>query len=263
MSNDIYNIKELNLELLRPNARSMNPTDTMGGGRYIVIGKPGTGKSFLMSDLIYKKSHLIPVGLVFSGTEDSNHMYGKMIPELFIYDSLDLDQLELFEKRQKHALTYLDNPWALLVIDDCFDDPKLFKKKIIASLLKNGRHRKMFMVIGIQYCIDFPCSLRPCVDGVFILRENSRAVRNKLFENFGGVIPDFTTFCAMLDTITDDNTALYINNAGTSNKLEDNVFWYKAAPVPKFFKFGSKEYWKYQSNRVEETNSKSFKKINI
>lgn len=257
MSEDnVYNIRQLDLDLIRPNGKSMSSKDTLGGHRVLIIGKPGTGKSFLISDLIYRKSHLIPVGLVFNGTEDSNHMYSKMFPELFIYDSLDLEQLEMFEQRQKHALEYLDNPWALCVIDDCFDDPKLFKKKIISSLIKNGRHRKLMLIIGIQYCIDFPSALRPCVDGVFIFRENSRNVRHKIYENFGGLIPDFATFCCLLDQLTTENSALYINNSGTSNKLEDNVFWYKAEPVPKNFKFGSKEYWNYQTERVEAAKKK-------
>ena len=249
MFEETYNIRELDLDLLQPNAQTFMK-ETQGGGKYVVIGKPGTGKSFLISDLIYHKSHLFPIAMVQNGTEDSNHMYSRFMPELFIYDALNLTKLEDFVKRQKVAREYLPNPWAMLVIDDCFDNPKLFKTTVMNSLFKNGRQYKMFMIMGMQYCLDVPPAIRVCIDGTFIFAENSRVTRKKIWENFASVIPDFGTFCAIMDQITTDNTALYVHNSGTNNSFEKSVFWYKAKPVPKNFKFGSPEFWKYQHKRL-------------
>ena len=40
----------------------------------VVIGKRGTGKSTLVTDLLYHKRD-IPVGIVMSATEEGNHYY--------------------------------------------------------------------------------------------------------------------------------------------------------------------------------------------
>ena len=69
------NINELNLEQINPNTNNMNNPD-QGGSKIVVIGKPGTGKSTLITSLLYHKKHIFPTGLVFSGTEDSNGHYG-------------------------------------------------------------------------------------------------------------------------------------------------------------------------------------------
>lgn len=217
-----------------------------------------TGKSVLLKSILYAKKHIFPVGMVFSGTEDANKAFSTHFPETFVYESLDIDRLQSFIRRQKIARQHLENPWAALVIDDCTDDPRVLKDKVFGSLLKNGRHYKMLMILSLQYCMDFPKGLRPSIDGVFILREPNLANRKSLYENFGGIIGDFKTFCDYLDQITDDFTALYIHNRSTSNRVEDNVFWYKAVPPPDEFKFGSKEYWTFHKARFDENFTPAF-----
>lgn len=70
-----------------------------------------------------------------------------------------------------------------------------------------------------------------------------------MYENYGGIIPDFKLFCTILDQITDDFTALYIHNTTDTNNWKDCVFWYKAQKVPSDFKFGCPEYWQYHEQR--------------
>lgn len=210
-----------------------------------------TGKSVLLKSLLYAKKHIFPVGMVFSGTEDSNRAFAQHFPETFVYEELDIDRIDSFIRRQKIARQHLENPWATLIIDDCTDDPKILNHKIFKGLFKNGRHWKMLMILSLQYCMDVNKGLRPSIDGVFILREPNLAQRKSLYENYGGIIPDFKMFCDILDQITDDYTALYIHNRSTSNKIEDNIFWYKAVPCPDNFKFGSKEYWTFHTERFD------------
>jgi hypothetical protein len=217
-----------------------------------------TGKSSLISSIMYEKSHIFPIGMAISGTEISNHHYSSsLLPSTFVYNSLDKSKVEDFLKRQEVAKAHLKNPWSFLVIDDCMDDPKLFNDPLFQKLFKNGRHAKMLFFLGLQYCLDVKPNIRVNIDGIFILREPNLKMRKSLHENYAGIFPDFASFCSVMDQITDDYTALYIHNATTSNKIEDCVFWYKAKPVPKDFKFGCKEFWDFHNQRYDPDNKAS------
>ena len=212
-----------------------------------------TGKTTLISSLLYEKKNIFPIGMVMCGTEDSNGYYRKIFPSTFVYNKLREDKITDFVKRQKIAKNHLQNPWAVLLLDDCTDDPKIFSKPLFHSLYKNGRHWKMWYILSLQYCMDIKPVIRTNIDGTFILREPSLKNRRALWENYAGIIPDFSTFCDVMDQITDDYTALYINNATQSNRLEDCVFWYKAKMPPKGWKFGSKDFWAFHGKRYDKT----------
>lgn len=187
--------------------------------------------------------------MVFSGSEDSNKFYQSMFPSTFIYNSVDEEALNSYKRRQKIAIRFLENPWAVLIFDDCMDNPHLFKTPLFHGMFKNGRHWKSMFIMAMQYSMDIPPSLRICIDGTFIFRESNIQFRKKIYENYASIIPSFKTFCDILDQITDDYTALYIHNGSSSNKLEDCVFWFKAKKVPDNFIFGSDDYWKFHKQR--------------
>ena len=154
-----------------------------------------------------------------------------------------------FIKRQKIARRHLENPWCVCLIDDCTDDPTVFTKPLQHGMYKRGRHWKMLYILSLQYCMDVKPVIRTNVDGVFILREPLVVNRKKIWENYASIIPDFHTFCAFMDELTDDHTALYIHNATTSNRLEDCVFFYKADEISDDWKFGCDEYWEFAEER--------------
>jgi hypothetical protein len=229
---------------------------TISGNHRFLLGTfdvvRNTGKTTLITSLLYAKKHIFPVGMIMSGTEDSNGHYRKMFPSTFVYNKLVEEQVENFVKRQKIAKKHLPNPWAVLLLDDCTDDPKLFNKPLFQGLYKNGRHWKMWYILSLQYCMDVKPVIRTNIDGTFILREPSLKNRRALWENYAGIIPDFSTFCQIMDQITDDYTALYIHNSTQSNKLEDCVFWYKAPKnVPHGFKMGCPDFWLFHEKRYD------------
>lgn len=252
MATTVLPIKELDLNIIAPPSNKIYEKD-QGGSKIVVIGKPGTGKTTLIASLLYNKKHIYPVGEVMSGTEDSNGYYGKIFPETFVYNTLDEKRIEDFISRQKIARKHLKNPWSVLLIDDCTDDPKVLKKPLFQSIFKNGRHWKMLFILSLQYCMDVLPVIRTNVDGTFILRETNLRNRKSLWENYAGVIPDFTMFCEIMDQLTDDYTALYIHNATKSNKLEDCVFWFKADPSKLInFKMGSQDFWDFHNERFNK-----------
>jgi len=70
-----------------------------------------------------------------------------------------------------------------------------------------------------------------------------------LYKNYASVIPDFNTFCELMDQLTDDYCALYIHGTSQTNEWKDCVFYWKAPPVPKDWKFGSADYWDFHNQR--------------
>lgn len=221
------------------------------GTKIIIIGKAGSGKSSLIKDILAAKAHLIPVAQVFSGTEDSNHAFSSIIPDVCIYNKLDLKAMENFKIRQKTAKRWLKNPWALQIIDDCTDDPKILKKTIFQDYYKNGRHWAMMSILTLQYCLDIPPAIRNNYDYAFIFKENIIATREKLHKYFGACIHSFQDFNNLMDTITGDYTALVIKNSASATTPEECLFWYKADPaaIPKNWKFGSAVAWEFQQDR--------------
>lgn len=242
------NIRELDLNLLTPNPQNVHDKSTPGN-KILVCGRSNSGKSTLIKSLLYRKSHLIPCGMVMSGTEDINGFYGKFIPPTFIYSKLDNDKVKQFFVRQKVAKKHLQNPWAVLLLDDVMEDPKIFNQPLWNNIMKTGRHYSMWLIIASQYMLDLSPQLRSNIDGVFILREPSLRNRKILYENFASVIPDFTLFNKLMDELTADYGAMYIHNRSMSNDWRDCVYWYRAEPVPSNFKFGCKDFWKFHKQR--------------
>ena len=59
-------------------------------------------------------------------------------------------------------------------------------------------------ILSLQYAMDVKPVIRTNVDGIFILREPLLKNRKSLYENYASVVPDFTTFCELMDNLTDD-----------------------------------------------------------
>jgi hypothetical protein len=146
-------IKELDVDIIPPTTSRINEPD-YGGSKIVVIGKPGTGKTTLIASLLYAKKHIFPVGMFMSGSEDSNGFYRKIIPSTFVFNEYSEQKLDDFRKRQKIAKQYLNNPWAVVLLDDCTDDPRIFNKPLQQGFYKRGRHWKMWYILSLQYAMD-------------------------------------------------------------------------------------------------------------
>ena len=229
----------MNLQL-----RKFNP-ETMADDKVCVfIGKRGTGKSTLVTDILYHKKHL-PVGIVMSATEEGNHHYKQYVPDLFIYGDYDREAIERVLERQKKLISRgNDNSAAFILLDDCMYDRKFMKDTCIRQCFMNGRHWKLFFMLTMQYCMDLTPDLRANVDYVFILRENVIQNREKLYKSFFGIFPTFDMFNQIMSACTENYECLVLDNTSKSNKIEDCVFWYKAN-LRKNFKIGSPQLWNF------------------
>jgi hypothetical protein len=233
----------------------------------VLIGKRDTGKSFLVRDLLYYQQE-IPIGTVISGTEEGNGFYGKMVPRLFIHNEYNSAIIENILKRQRTVLKQVKkemetykrstiDPRAFVILDDCLYDNTWSRDKLMRLLFMNGRHWKVMLVITMQYPLGIPPTLRTNIDYVFILRENYIANRKRIYENYAGMFPTFESFCQVMDQCTENFECLVINNNSKSNKLQDQVFWYKA-DSHNDFRLGSKEFWELSKGMPEEDQEEQY-----
>ena len=221
----------------------------------VLIGKRETGKSFLCKDILHHHSS-IPVGQVISGTEAANEFYSKMVPKLFIHEEYQAPIIQNILKRQRLMLDKWKanpstDPRAFLVLDDCLYDNSWTKDKNVRSLFMNGRHFKILFIITMQYALGIPPNLRTNIDYIFILRENYVSNRKRLYEHYAGMFPNFEMFCQVMDQCTENYECLVIHNNAKSNKLTDQVFWYKADPHDNV-KLGSQQFWDYSNSNTSE-----------
>lgn len=241
------------LELSRFSMRNISfKPDENKGPVVVLIGRRDTGKSYLVRDLLYYHQD-IPIGTVISGTEDGNGFYSTHVPKLFIHDEYNMAIIENILKRQKTVLKQVKkeldtykrtniDPRAFVILDDCLYDATWTRDKMMRLLFMNGRHWKIMLIITMQYPLGIPPNLRTNIDYVFILREPYIKNRRIIWENYAGMFPTFESFAQIMDQCTENYECLVINNNSKSNKLKDQIFWYKAEPHGPF-KLGSKEFW--------------------
>ena len=258
----------MTLELKKFDMKSISFKPNESKGPVVVlIGRRDTGKSFLVRDLLYYHQD-IPIGTVISGTEEGNGFYSKMVPKLFIHNEYNTAIIENILKRQRSVLKQIKkevetfkrstiDPRTFVILDDCLYDNTWSRDKMMRLLFMNGRHWKVMLIITMQYPLGIPPALRTNIDYVFILREPYIANRKRIFENYAGMFPTFESFCQVMDQCTENYECLVINNNAKSNKLQDQVFWYKA-DAHNDFKLGSKEFWELSKDMQSDDEEEKY-----
>jgi len=250
--NFLYYIKYSMAEI---QLRKFNMNEITHDKVVVLIGKRDTGKSFLCKDLLFHHQN-IPVGQVISGTEAANSFYSQMVPKIFIHEEYKAEIIANILKRQKLMIEQMKtnpnmDPRAFLILDDCIYDQSWIKDKNVRSLFMNGRHYKILFILTMQFALGIPPNLRTNIDYVFILRENYQSNRKRLYEHYAGMFPTFEMFCQVMDQCTENYECLVINNNSKSNKLQDQIYWYKADAHPDF-KIGGPGYWDFNDKNFQE-----------
>jgi hypothetical protein len=258
----------MNLELKKFDMKGIKFDPNKASGPVIVlIGRRDTGKSFLVKDLLYHHQD-IPIGTVISGTEAGNGFYGTLVPKLFIHDEYNTAIIENILKRQKMVIKQINKEKKVYgksnidgrtfcILDDCLYDNSWARDKLMRLLFMNGRHWKIMLVITMQYPLGVPPNLRTNIDYTFILREPYINNRKRIYENYAGMFPTFESFCQVMDQCTENYECLVIANNAKSNKLDEQIFWYKA-DGHRDFKLGSKEFWEMSKDIGSDEEEEMF-----
>ena len=241
----------LNLNLRRFEPKSMPDNSTM-----ILLGKRRTGKTTLVLDILHAKRR-IPCGIVISGTEESNHTYSGLVPDLFIYseykpeilDKIIVRQRKLINKAQQKAV----DTRVFIILDDVMYDKTIRKSTQLRLIFMNGRHYKMFFMATCQYLMDIPPAIRANLDYTVVLREPVLSNRQKIHTYFAGIVPDFKVFCGIMDATTANYECLVVDNTSRSTDIADVLFWYKAKMRDNTtWRVGAASFWTAHNTRYKK-----------
>ena len=230
-----FNIKKFNMQIIRDRCE----LDSKKSPMIVLIGKRDTGKSFLVRDILANTRDCFPVGTVISGSEVTNPFFQEMVPSKLIHDKYNPALVMNAIKRQMSVKQARNNekrtgghsnidPRAFLILDDCLYDKTWMNEESTRYIFMNGRHIDMVTLITMQYPLGVGPNLRTNIDFVFILRETVLNNRKRIYDNYAGMFPTFQMFCQFMDQCTENYECLVICNGIQSNRLEDQVFWYKA-----------------------------------
>lgn len=235
-----FNLRKFDMNILRERVR-LDPDPKITKAPVIVLlGKTDTGKSFLVRDILYNLQSDFPIGTVICPTEVLNEMYQQLIPSRLIKDKYNPEIVQNVIRRQHEVVQQRNqvnpsvDPRAFLILDDCLYDKTWTKEESTRFLFMMGRHVHLTTMITMQYPLGVLPDLRGNISIVFILRENILANRLRIYDNYAGMFPTFKFFCEFMDSCTENYECLVICNFVKSNKLEDQVFWYKAEAHPSF-----------------------------
>lgn len=231
-----------------------------GNGRFLLGDFTVTHNTSFIENMCYSVKHLYPVARVMVGTETGYKRFKDIFHPLYVSNYYDEEEEKSHILRQRKCA--MENPkgydgnYAINILDDATDDPRVFHSGLIKSAVKLGsQHWNQLFLVGTQYAYEFPPVIRKSISYVAIGREPEQIERQKLFKNFGGIAGTFKRFNDLMDELTGDFTFLIIKKRSQSNNLEDCIFFYRTVdPVETYgnWKFGCKEYRKWAEDRYNK-----------
>jgi hypothetical protein len=213
-------------------------------------------KTSLMENICYYHKHRYSIARIFMGTDAGYRKFCDIFHPLYVSNHYDEEQEKMHILRQRTC--ELENGkghpsnYAINILDDVSDDPKIFKTKVMRGLFKLGsQHWNQLFMIGSQYAIDLPPDIRKATSYVAIFREPEEGERKKLYQNFGGLAGSYDNFCDLMNQLTGDYTCIIFQKRSQSNNMEECIFYYRTKVLPPW-KFGCKEYKQWGKDRYNK-----------
>lgn len=238
----------------------------------VMIGSRGRGKSTIVLDYLYHNQD-IPFVCCISPTDTFNNTFTPHIPSRFIFAEYTPELIASFLKRQRFMRSKKTQALAgggggsysnadcrgLLLMDDCLASGKKWKTdEALKWIFLNGRHADITFVLTMQYQMGIPPEYRTNIDWVFICKENKKVEREKLWKYYAGIFPTMAMFEQIFMSCTTDKKCMVINCLAESEKLEDQVFWFKAS-IRNNFRVCYDDFWEnneyYVNKRLQLTDN--------
>ena len=211
----------------------------------VITGKRHTGKSVLLTDVMYHMRHKVDLVIGICPTEHGSGTLGRIAPRMFTYTKFDISILQKLINMQEAVLASGERPLKIcLVLDDCMSDKSVLNKSQVRELFMNGRHLKLGVILTAQYMMDLPSSIRTNIDFVFSFREPSVGNRERLYRNFFGVFSRPHDCEIVFRVCTDGYRCICLDNRKKTMNPELCVRYYQAKLRDKPFRTGLARFWR-------------------
>ena len=262
IGNQVLQLEKFDLTKLVLNERGeyVNP-------RIAMIAKSGSGKSWIIRDILYHLSKTkIPSGTVIAPTDKMTKFFNDIVPASYIHHEYKeeiipriLHRQKLIiaknEKRVKEGKPKID-PRGFLIMDDCMSSKHLWlKDPNVLSIFNEGRHYQLTFILAMQYAIGIQPELRNNFDFIFLLGEDTYSSRKKIYEHYAGIFPKFDIFDQVFNQVTDNYGCMVLDNRIRSTDIHKKVFWFKSHETPEF-KVGIPKSLDFDKNNFDPDHDK-------
>ena len=146
----------------------------------LIIGNRGTGKTHICKQILKTKKY-IKNGIVFDPTDyvsSVDKSYREIIKNELIIDEYNPKILEnLVTYKDKHRDDYM-----FVVLDNCFFDKEDYENNIFRKLIFNSRFYKIFPIITLGCCYNFPYYYIQNIDTFFILKNKHERYLKSIYK---------------------------------------------------------------------------------
>jgi len=260
VNGQILPIAKFNLDslLYKSDKTFLNP-------RICIIAKSNSGKSWVIREIM-KKMCDIPAGVIIAPTDRLNKFYDTIFPPSFIHHEYKPEIMEKLLRRQdliidknnkrvKEGKTSLDTR-VLFIMDDCMSAKKQWAEDAnFLSIMNEGRHRHINYILSMQYSLGILPEYRSQFNFIFLLAEDIRMNRKKLYEHYAGMFPSFELFESVFLQMTQNYGCMVIDNSSRSIDLKERIFYFKAGDI-KDFEFGNNRFMEYHQNNFDPNHGK-------
>jgi hypothetical protein len=260
VNGQILPIAKFNLDnlLYKSDKTFLNP-------RICIIAKSNSGKSWVIREIM-KKMCDIPAGVIIAPTDRLNKFYDTIFPPSFIHHEYKPEIMERLLRRQdliidknnkriKEGKTKLDTR-VLFIMDDCMSAKKQWAEDSnFLSIMNEGRHRHINYILSMQYSLGILPEYRSQFNFIFLLAEDIRMNRKKLYEHYAGMFPSFELFESVFLQMTQNYGCMVIDNSSRSIDLKERIFYFKAGDI-KDVPFGNSKFIEYHENNFDPNHGK-------
>lgn len=203
---------------------------------FVLIAKPGSGKSYLIKHIMYQyaKQNYFKNAIVFSSTAEINDDYD-YLPEdkLMLYDEDTLmkyvDKLRDYRKKNKKL-----PPPSCIIIDDSLGSVNFYTPKF-SNFLACYRHYNLTIILSAQYLMGYGSStlIRESTTCAFMFNTTFNKSIKGLYESYGQMFDSYDEFYHYFKQITSQKFHVMMYLGGQKDK-ENTYFDFICPETPPF-----------------------------
>jgi hypothetical protein len=224
--------------------RHLNTSEISKIAHHLIIGKHGSGKSWIVRNIIYDLwiKEKIDSCIVLSSTNKTKKFYDDFIPKenIFYENASDViknifqKQIAKIENWKNEHVSQNDQRSLCVILDDCLSTDNWFNDKYLYEFLFNARHYGITYLLTMEFPVKIKPELRNNFDYVFLAADDSLSNQKRIYDYYAGIYPNFNSFRQEYMQCTKNYGNLCIINGmiganGYENNYENKIKYFKAS----------------------------------